>query len=76
MVVWLVVWLCTWEILSVYITEAGSCGETGLCVGDFCNTKEYIVFRIMVQYSPVLGGTDILEEHWCQQTRVQHGILS
>ena len=60
----------------MYISEASSWHEAGLCVGDFHNAKEYIVFQIMVQCSPVLGGTDILEEHLCQQTRVQHGIHS
>jgi len=60
----------------VYITEASSCGDAGLCVGDFHNAKEYIVFWRMIKCSPVLGGTGILEEHWCQQTRVQRGIHS
>jgi hypothetical protein len=40
----------------VYISEVSSWRDAGLCVGDFHNAKEYIVFRIMVQCSPVLGG--------------------
>jgi hypothetical protein len=56
MVVWLVLWLCTWEILSVYISEASSWHNSGLCVGDFHNAKEYNVFRIMVYCSLVVGG--------------------
>lgn len=45
----------------MYITEASSYGDAGLCVGDFRNAKEYVVFQIMVQCSSVLGGTGILE---------------
>lgn len=60
----------------MYVSEASSCGDAGLCVGDFRIAKECFLFRIMVQCSPVVGGTCILGEHWCQQTRVQHGIHS
>ena len=62
--------------MSVYISEASSWRDAGLCARDFLNAREYIVFWIMVQCSPVLGGNGVLEEHWCQQTRVQHGIHS
>jgi hypothetical protein len=58
----------------VYISEASSWHDACLCVRSFRNTKKYIVFRIMVKCSLVVGGTGILEEHCCQQTRVQHGI--
>jgi hypothetical protein len=60
----------------VYISEASSWHDAGLCVGSFHNTKEYIVFWIMVQCSLVVGGTGTLEEHCCLQTRVEHGIHS
>lgn len=58
------------------ISEASSWRDADLCIGDVHNGKEYIVFRIMVQCSPVLGGTGVLEEQWCQQTRVQYSIYS
>jgi hypothetical protein len=60
----------------VYVGEASSCDDAGLYVGDFHIAIECFLFPVMVQCSPVVGGTGILEEHWYQQIRVQHGIHS
>lgn len=48
----------------MYISEAASCGDTGVCVGGFHTAEEYSLFWIMAPYSLVVGGTGILKERW------------